>query len=890
MPTDSPALPPAPSVKDRALDSGARAYPPHVARQRKIVQCCSPVRKTIRQDEWDVPWEISCGFESDALAPPRAAIVLSFGASIEDMSRPGRESGAAAAASWPDENAAAARNDDADDDDNDDDNDDDDDDDGNDKVNGDGVLTADILRNGSSGTIFRDAETKLTSDNNDSSDDQLVFRPVIVQNPDHNPPGTIYVKHGAPLSYIGTSRSAERPLEISLQWIGYDHSRMSDQRLIIHFVSDAGVPTEAALDTGYPFVAVAITFLVRFHFLQLRYHDSHIYFVLVERLKEANILTCDIKSSAGATAAGAAGEIPAGDDKKYPRGLREKLEKCDTGRAHVSLAIFSRWLIHRIHGAGMYENIALDVAWLYNAVRRTPDDDDADEYKPHLSFVASVAKTMPPTLRPYQERAVAWMLSRERVLKSATIPLADPEGQIWANPAIAVPDSMPVIVEESDLQGPARNWVCFSCVDDPAVVSDFTNSASAIAPVTDVCVHPRSGEVLFGVDTAPKEDVREQFIANGGLLCDEMGLGKTVEVITLVAANPRRLILPPAPKPIVPESPSGEVTCVECGKGLIPCSTVRVRERSVDGSIWRLVPIEFDARAPNIASAPWVICRDCQGFAHKACFNPRENSYRRGFVCQGCAASYALDEGMDPVVVPSNATLVVVPQILLSQWVSELKLHGRKDFNVVVFDGLAGQSGFVGRNDFVRADVVLTTYDALRSDCSIVGQMRSTRRLRKPKRYRPTPTPLLSVEWWRVLLDEGQLMENGASAQAMMAKELWAVHRWCVTGTPARKSIDELSQMLSYLRCLPCLRASRWMDEMVGPAESGSVTDRARLATALRQLVWRTGKKDVEGTELCLPPQTTYVCRVQFGPVEKVCVALCWPLPAVITISSPPGL
>lgn len=57
-------------------------------------------------------------------------------------------------------------------------------------------------------------------------------------------------------------------------------------------------------------------------------------------------------------------------------------------------------------------------------------------------------------------------------------------------------------------------------------------------------------------------------------------------------------------------------------------------------------------------------------------------------------------------------------------------------------------------------------------------------RLRDPRRFAALPCPLILVEWWRVCLDEAQMVETVNRSFAKMACMLPAVHRWCVTGTP----------------------------------------------------------------------------------------------------------
>lgn len=77
-------------------------------------------------------------------------------------------------------------------------------------------------------------------------------------------------------------------------------------------------------------------------------------------------------------------------------------------------------------------------------------------------------------------------------------------------------------------------------------------------------------------------------------------------------------------------------------------------------------------------------------------------------------------------------------------------------------------------------DIVLTTYEALKNDIHHVDlSAAESRSMRNSKRYRVTPSPLLQMWWWRVVLDEAQLVENTLGPTADMAKRLIATNR-CV--------------------------------------------------------------------------------------------------------------
>lgn len=60
-------------------------------------------------------------------------------------------------------------------------------------------------------------------------------------------------------------------------------------------------------------------------------------------------------------------------------------------------------------------------------------------------------------------------------------------------------------------------------------------------------------------------------------------------------------------------------------------------------------------------------------------------------------------------------------------------------------------------------EVVITTYDVLRTELNYVDIPHSNsedgRRFRNQKRYMAIPSPLVAVEWWRICLDEAQMVE-----------------------------------------------------------------------------------------------------------------------------------
>ena len=85
-------------------------------------------------------------------------------------------------------------------------------------------------------------------------------------------------------------------------------------------------------------------------------------------------------------------------------------------------------------------------------------------------------------------------------------------------------------------------------------------------------------------------------------------------------------------------------------------------------------------------------------------------------------------------------------------------------------------------------DVVLTTYNVLSSEIHYTLPP-PDRQLRQDRKH-PRPTcPLMELEWWRICLDEAQMVESGVSNAAKVARLIPRVNSWAVTGTPLKSDV-----------------------------------------------------------------------------------------------------
>ena len=141
-----------------------------------------------------------------------------------------------------------------------------------------------------------------------------------------------------------------------------------------------------------------------------------------------------------------------------------------------------------------------------------------------------------------------------------------------------------------------------------------------------------------------------------------------------------------------------------------------------------------------------------------------------------------------------QATLVVVPVVLLHQWRAEVSKCVGDRLSVYVHHGEnAKKEANRSLKPFVDADIVLTTYEHLRIESTWTVVNRA----------------LLRMHWWRLVLDESQRVPkpaNERSAMTAIAKacsELSRAHTWCMSGTPVGSVVDDLLGQLIVLGVQP---------------------------------------------------------------------------------------
>lgn len=215
------------------------------------------------------------------------------------------------------------------------------------------------------------------------------------------------------------------------------------------------------------------------------------------------------------------------------------------------------------------------------------------------------------------------------------------------------------------------------------------------------------------------------------------------------------------------------------------------------------------------------------------------------------------------LITRSKATLVIVPRSILHQWRDEVKMHFPHLKCVIV------TRKETSIEEIIESDMVFITYYELSKwlPVSVFKQKHRTRyntgQLHQEQLAADSPgidrSSLARIQFWRVVLDEVQMVSTGSSAAAQAARNVPRVHAWAVSGTPVKQTLEDLRGITYFLNLQPFVERPSWQRLI-----SSSVDfPRTMSIVGLRHT------KPMVAHQLFIPPQHRNLVLLKFSAVER---------------------
>ncbi|ODO03141.1 hypothetical protein I350_05986 [Cryptococcus amylolentus CBS 6273] len=373
---------------------------------------------------------------------------------------------------------------------------------------------------------------------------------------------------------------------------------------------------------------------------------------------------------------------------------------------------------------------------------------------------------------------------------------------------------------------------------------------------------------------------------NGSMLCEEMGLGKTVETIALVALHRHPLSTPRLDiTPSIWPAANDSVSTIDLSKGVpglddpVARNWVEAEKAAFAGrKAWDAqAQLNVSEVAATLIVTPpsllkqWVAEIRRHAPTLRVCVYDGWQSLQRGVEKQRDAqkrirAKKETERKRKAQEQSRNNTRNKYAKTSNGQAVkSEHHEEKAEVDDQEEEDGTPETILDITQSQFlehVRShDIVITTYQDLSSDLKVaLPAPARSRRSKANYRLSDRPrSPLVMVEWWRVIMDEVQL--QGDSDSAAMVSVIPRKLSLAVSGTPARGDIKDLMGSLKFLRVPVFPYDNRLWHRILQPSF------RPAFEGLFQSLAIRTTKKEVSG-EFDLPHQSRFIVPIELSEIE----------------------
>ncbi|XP_045440060.1 helicase-like transcription factor isoform X7 [Pipistrellus kuhlii] len=200
-----------------------------------------------------------------------------------------------------------------------------------------------------------------------------------------------------------------------------------------------------------------------------------------------------------------------------------------------------------------------------------------------------------------------------------------------------------------------------------------------------------------------------------------------------------------------------------------------------------------------------------------------------------------------------RTTLIICPLSVLSNWIDQFGQHIKSDVHLN-FYVYYGPDRIRDPALLSKQDIVLTTYNILTHDYGMKGD-----------------SPLHSIRWLRVILDEGHAIRNPNAQQTKAVLYLEADRKWVLTGTPIQNSLKDLWSLLSFLKLKPFLDREWWHRTIQRPVTMGDEGGLRRLQSLIKNITLRRTKTSkIKGKPVLeLPERKVFIQHITLSDEER---------------------
>ncbi|GMM28886.1 E3 ubiquitin-protein ligase [Martiniozyma asiatica (nom. inval.)] len=224
-------------------------------------------------------------------------------------------------------------------------------------------------------------------------------------------------------------------------------------------------------------------------------------------------------------------------------------------------------------------------------------------------------------------------------------------------------------------------------------------------------------------------------------------------------------------------------------------------------------------------------------------------------------------DNYERLVTECKTTLVICPESICNQWKDEIELSS--SLSVMIYPGINNlefNNGSLNPNkvaiNLSNHDIVITSYNVLakeldRAEFNIIK--RPKRKAAGDYERHDYSSPLMLLQFFRLVLDEAQLASISLTKVSKFATIIPRFHTWAVSGTIIRKNLDDLHALCKshHLYPLNKMNLKQWKEI------PRFLFDRIFMDRSIRHT------KLMVGDQVILPKQNRIMLRSPFTAIEN---------------------